>query len=149
MTGIDVFDTTIHETNAWLHDLMEELGWLTHDRERSRQKAYVALRAVLQTLRDYLTADEAAHLGAQLPMLIRGFYYEGWSPRAKPFRGRSNQEFIGRVAERLLGNEIDPLDICPAVFRVLNKHISEGEVRHVYQALPEGVREFWPQESHV
>jgi hypothetical protein len=26
-TGFNVFDTTLHTTNAWLNDLMEALGW--------------------------------------------------------------------------------------------------------------------------
>jgi hypothetical protein len=71
-TGVDVFDTTFQETNRWLKELMERLG--TYDRHH----AYSILRAVLHALRDRIGPANAVHLGAQLPMLIRGLYYEGW-----------------------------------------------------------------------
>jgi uncharacterized protein (DUF2267 family) len=67
-----VFDRTLYKTHTWLKEIMEVLG--TEDRHR----AYMALRAVLHALRDRLTVEEVAQLGAQLPMLIRGLYYEGW-----------------------------------------------------------------------
>jgi uncharacterized protein (DUF2267 family) len=66
--GVEVFDSTLQKTSQWLNDLMMDMGW------QDRQMAYSTLRAVLHTLRDRLTADEAVDLGAQLPMLIRGFY---------------------------------------------------------------------------
>ena len=69
MTGLDVFDKTIHITNEWLNDLMYEMNWT------EKHKAYSAMRVCLHTLRDRLTVDEATHLGAQLPLLIRGVYY--------------------------------------------------------------------------
>ena len=72
-TGLDVFDETIHKTNSWLKEISEALG-------SDRRGAYRALRAVLHALRDRLTVDEAAHLGDQLPMLVRGIYYEAWRP---------------------------------------------------------------------
>ena len=75
MTGLDVFDTTVHKTHVWLNDIMQELGW------EDRHKAYLGLRTTLHALRDRLTVEETAQLAAQLPMLIRGLYYEGWDPR--------------------------------------------------------------------
>src|SRR5258706_13987050 len=75
-----IFDTTIRKTADWLRQIMQALGW------ENEQRAYLALRAVLHTLRDRLPIAEAAHLGAQLPMLIRGFYYDGWKPASKPLK---------------------------------------------------------------
>ena len=46
MTGLEVFDRTIHRTNIWLKDLMETLA------TKSRQRAYSALRATLHATRD-------------------------------------------------------------------------------------------------
>jgi uncharacterized protein (DUF2267 family) len=64
-TGLDVFDKTVQTTNAWLKEIMEVTG-------PDRRKAYRVLAAVLHALRDRLTVDEAAQLGAQLPILCAG-----------------------------------------------------------------------------
>ena len=84
-TGLEVFDATLHKTNSWLKELMGMLG------SEDRHRAYLALRATLHALRDRLTVEEVAQLGAQLPMLIRGFYYEGWDPTGKPLRIRDKE----------------------------------------------------------
>jgi uncharacterized protein (DUF2267 family) len=67
---------TVQETNVWLKKLTEDHHLGHH--------AYIALRAVLHVLRDRLTPEQAVHLGAQLPILVRGIYYEGWRLAAKP-----------------------------------------------------------------
>src|SRR3990172_2959955 len=67
-TGLQVFDQTLQLTNIWLKSLMEKQGWT------DRHRAYLALRATLHALRDRMNPDEAAHLGAQLPMLVRGVF---------------------------------------------------------------------------
>lgn len=72
MTGLEAFDATLHKTHVWLRDIMEDL------RLADRQKAYLARRGALHGLRDRLTLEEAVHLGAQLPLLVRGIYFEGW-----------------------------------------------------------------------
>ena len=79
-TGLAAFDSTMQTTNAWLSDIILRTGL------RDRHAAYHALRSVLHVLRDRLSVDEAVALGAQLPMLVRGFYYEGWHPAGKPNR---------------------------------------------------------------
>ncbi len=74
MTKLDVLDTTVQKTHEWLRDIKDELGF---DNDHA---AYAALRATLHGLRDLLVTDQVARFGAQLPMLVRGIYYEGWNP---------------------------------------------------------------------
>jgi uncharacterized protein (DUF2267 family) len=84
-SGVAALDHTIQETNIWLKELAERLHL------QDRHHAYAALRAVLHALRDRLTPETAVHLGAQLPMLVRGLYYEGWHMGGKPTGDRSAQ----------------------------------------------------------
>jgi uncharacterized protein (DUF2267 family) len=138
-TGLDVFDTTVHKTNNWINELRQVLGW------QERQKAYLALRATLHALRDRLTVEEVAQLGAQLPMLIRGFYYEGWDPTGKPEKIRQRDQFLAQIGRQFRGDDsIDPEQVARAVFTVLAKRVSEGEIEDVKQVLPAEIRDLWP-----
>jgi uncharacterized protein (DUF2267 family) len=138
-TGLDVFDTTLHKTNSWLNDVIQVLGW------PDRHKAYLALKATLHALRDRLTIEEVAQLGAQLPMLIRGFYYEGWDPTGKPLRARHKEQFLTRIEQEFRGDDrIDPERLARAVFTVLANRVSEGEIEDVKHVLPAEIRDLWP-----
>ncbi len=138
-TGLSVFDTTVQKSNLWLKDLMELLGW------DQKQKAYDAMRAVLHALRDRLSVEEVAQLGAQLPMLIRGIYYEGWHPAHKPERMRHQKEFLDRVQQSFKTDDlIDSEAVVRAVFMVLENHISAGEIKGVEAVLSAELRELWP-----
>ena len=139
MTGLGVFDRTIHKTNSWLNKLMEVLGW------QDKHRAYLALRVTLHALRDRLTVEEVAQLGAQLPMLIRGFYYEGWDPTGKPLKERHKEEFLVRIEEHFSGDDsVDPEQVAHAVFTVLSNRVTEGEIEDVKHVLPAELRELWP-----
>lgn len=135
---IDLFSDTITKTGHWLDEVMLATG---HMEERH---AYMVLRSVLHVLRDRLTVDEAVNLGAQLPMLVRGFYYEGWRPAGRPLKHRHKAEFLGLVAQEYPGVGQDELESAVrAVFQVLSHHISAGEVQHVRNQLPVQLRELW------
>ena len=138
-TGPRVFDSTIQTTNIWLDELMREMAW------DDRHKAYHALRAVLHTLRDRLPVNEAMQLAAQLPMLVRGFYFEGWNPQNKPVKERSQDVFLSHVGDAFLFDvEADARKITRAVLGVLSRHVTSGEIEDVKGILPHDIRELWP-----
>jgi uncharacterized protein (DUF2267 family) len=137
-TNISAFDSTLHVTNVWLHDVMDLMGW------PDKHRAYRALRVVLHTLRDRLPVDQAAAFGAQLPMLVRGFYYEGWHPHGKPVKERHKEDFLAHIAAAFRDNpDVDPERVVQAVFRVLSKHVSSGEIEGVKRSLPTEIRSLW------
>jgi uncharacterized protein (DUF2267 family) len=136
MNGLEVFDATVQKTNAWLKDLMQELH------VEDRHKAYLALRAVLHALRDRLTVAEVAQLGAQLPMLVRGFYYEGWDPTGKPLKVRHEEEFLAQIGHEVSGDS--PARLASTVFALLARRISDGEIEDVKHVLPAELRNLWP-----
>ncbi len=138
MTGLDTFDTAVQKADIWLKDTMEELG------VDSKKRAYMALRAVLHSLRDRLTVDEAADLGAQLPMLIRGIYYDEWDPSKTPVKDRHMEDFLAHIKQNYRGDgEVRMDDMAKAVFRVLRKKITEGEIRDVTGMMPQDLLELW------
>jgi uncharacterized protein (DUF2267 family) len=134
---VNVFEHTIEITHTWLHDLMDRLGW--HDKHR----AYLALRAVLHALRDRISVEDASHLAAQLPMLVRGFYYEGYHPAGKPVADRKKSEFLARVASECSEESRNDGHVTRAVLQVLSKHITRGEIEKVKGALPADIRALW------
>lgn len=137
--GLPVFESTLQTSYAWLKDLMEELGW------EDRHRAYHAMRAVLHAVRNRLTVDEAADLGAQLPMLLRGMYYEGWVPADMPIPGRAREDFLAPISEALRNHpEVMPEEVVWAVFKVLERHVSWGEMEDVKSMLPAKIRALCP-----
>ena len=138
-TGLDTFDKTVQESNLWLKDIMDRLE--TEDRHH----AYSTLRAVLHALRDRIGAESAAHLGAQLPMLLRGLYYEGWDPTDKPTKERHEDAFLAHVARELSRAEEGEVEQGTlAVLDVLSKHIDRGAAVKIAGMFPQELRQFWP-----
>jgi len=138
----EVFEASLQKTQLWLHDLMSELKW-----EGKPHKACLALRTALHALRDRLTVEEAVHLGAQLPILIRGLYYEGWKLTGKPVRERHKSEFLDHIAAAFRDDDtVDPEKVMRAVLKVLARHISKGEAENVKRLLPKSLQELWPAE---
>ena len=137
MSGFDPFDKALHKAHVWLNDIADEMGEGT-----TKQQAYAAMRAMLHALRDRLNVDEAAQLAAQLPVLVRGIYYEGWDPSKTPLKIRHRDEFLELVRKNLgKTDNVDPVQAARAVFAVLRKHVTEGEIKDVVDELPHEIRE--------
>lgn len=140
-TGLDVFDKTLQTTNIWLNGISQDIG-------PDRQLAWHVLGVVLRALRDRLTVEDAAHLSAELPMLVRGAFYEQYPPARQPLTIRSRSEFVERVADRLHDvRPLNPEEAITAVFRQLSRHVPKGQIEKTREALPAEIRELWPTES--
>lgn len=136
-SGLDVFDRSLETTHIWLNEICSDLG-------PDKQLAWKVLSTVLHKLRDRLTINLAAHLGAQLPLVVRGVYYDQFEPGKMPSEFRSREDFMAEVAEWLSDSRpVDPEEAIRSVFRVLSRHISEGQVNKVRDALPKSVRQMW------
>jgi uncharacterized protein (DUF2267 family) len=136
-TGLEVFDKTLQTTNIWLDEIMEQIG-------PDRQLAWKVLSTVLHKLRDRLQLGLAAHLGSQLPLMVRGVYYDQFEPAKLPVECDSHEAFAAEVAEWL--GDVRPVNpdlAIRAVFLVLSRHISEGQIAKVINALPKGLRQSW------
>jgi uncharacterized protein (DUF2267 family) len=141
-THVDVIDRSVEKAHIWINDVAEELA--TED----GHYAYRVLRAFLHALRDHLPVNEAAALAAQLPIFVRGVYYEGWDPSGTPEHARDLDSFLRRIAsEARLAGETEASFAATAAGRVLSRHISAGEAGSVLAVLPEHLREFLSSEN--
>lgn len=139
-TRIDTFDQSIQKTKLWIKEIVSYMDW--PDNRISERRAYSILRVVLHALRDRLTIEETAHLGAQLPLLVRGTFYEGWSPANKPLKERTKEEFLSHMQKLI---DVDCEKATKAVMEVLEGHISKGEIDDIKQMLPQNIRRMWPK----
>jgi uncharacterized protein (DUF2267 family) len=133
---MSVFDHATEKANIWIKDMMRELQ--TDD----PRIAYHALAAALQTLRDALRIDEAAQLAAQLPLLVRGLFYEGWRPAAVPVHVRRPEEVLQLFARKSGDTcSVEPERALVALFGMLRRHVSPGEVHSLEHVLPRTLAE--------
>jgi uncharacterized protein (DUF2267 family) len=132
--GLDVFDHTVQKSNLWLKALSD---WLF----AKRHETYLALRAVLHVLRDRIGRDNAIHLGAQLPTLMRGIYYEGWTADASGTKERQKEDFLLHIRSELPDNtRLDPEQCARAVFDVMWDKIDPGEISKLIDLFPKQLR---------
>lgn len=134
---------TVQQTQEWLKELRDNSGFSDETESLS------VLRAVLHQLRDRLSAEEAVDLGAQLPTLLRGFYYEGWTPSSTPEKIRTKREFLDNVTIKLLPHPIAPELAVKDVFALIAHHCDPGEVADVIGQLPDEIKALWPEHART
>ncbi|MQW85887.1 DUF2267 domain-containing protein [Sinorhizobium saheli] len=138
-TGLDVFDKTVQTTNIWLGEIMEHHG-------PDRKVAWHMLGVVLRALRVRLPPEVAAHLGAELPLLVRGAYYDQYRPNHRPEAARSLDDFLATVAEGMKDTRpVNPTEAVKSVFAVLARHVDLGQTAKVRNTLPKEIRPLWPE----
>lgn len=128
----------VQQTQIWLKELADTAG-LADEAE-----ALACLRAVLHELRDRLSLEEAVDLGAQLPTLLRGIYYEGFRPHHVHDKDRTAQHFLDAITVRLKPRRPAPEPVAKAVLAIVAHHCDPGEIADVIGQLPAELKELWP-----
>ena len=135
--GLEVIETSTQKTHEWI----ASIAGAAHLEKRD---AYKALRAVLQTTRDRLPMNDAVHFAAQLPMFLRGLFYEGWQPSNVPLK-MSREEFLQAVNEKIVTDHpVDPLRITQSVFAVIMSHVGLSEMEKIKHCFPKVMQTLWP-----
>ena len=138
VTGIATLDHAPQVFAEWLNELCDDLQW------PEKARSYLLLRQTLHAVRDFLTVDEAADLASQLPVLVRGVYYDGWDPSKSPVRPRNKKDLLARIEASFAKDPLqDPERAVAAVFDLLRRHISEGEFDQVRRAMRKPIQELW------
>ncbi len=139
------FEKYAEKGNIFLKELAQELG-----EPENKKKAGRVLKAVLRALRNRLTHEESMHLLAQLPMAIKAVYVDGWKLSKTPEKIKHVEEFIEEVmkydtprGEVDFKDKDEAVKAIKAVFRVIKRHVSDGEAQDVEAELPKRLKELW------
>ncbi|MDN5205016.1 DUF2267 domain-containing protein [Fulvivirgaceae bacterium BMA10] len=115
-----------------------------------RDTAGRILRSVLHALRNRISLEESFQLMAQLPMALKSVYVEGWRPSKQQKTVRTIPGFIkevmkedGKPGRHDFSTLKDGENAIRAVFKVLENHVSEGEINHIRNAMPEELKDLW------
>lgn len=137
----DVLGKAVRQSSLWLDEVSERLE--TEERETALQ----ALRAVLMSVRERIGPDNAAHLAAQLPVLIRGIFYDGFRPAAEPSKARTREAFLAKVRGAVTHLGVEPEQATRAVLAVMARHIDPNEAAKVADLFPAELRDLWPDDE--
>ena len=139
MSKTHVFEPHVDTAVHWLHELRDYLGLEPGQDAR----ALHALRAGLHAIRNRLPANEVLDLAAQLPLMIRGIYFDGWRLDPAPKRVRHRGAWLQSIKNEIGYEPLLPLDVLRGVIRLLSAHVSNGELEDIVATLPKPLAELW------
>ncbi len=132
---MSAFESSLDKTNVILKEIESAYGWPAQRRNQS----YAALRTVLHLLRDRMPVGESVEFAQQLPVLLRGIYFDGWQPADVPIR-LNRDDFLYEVRQGFPYDvEGGPQRVVRVVLDTLRRHVSQGEWQDVTSNLPRGL----------
>ncbi|MEV4659776.1 DUF2267 domain-containing protein [Micromonospora sp. NPDC049301] len=139
-TMISAFESSLDKTNLILKDIENAYGW-PKDR---RNQSYAALRTVLHLLRDRLPVNESVEFAQQLPIMVRGIYFDGWNPSDVPIK-LNRDDFLYEVRQGFPYDvEGGPERVTQVVLDTLRRHVTQGEWQDVKDTMPRDLARMLP-----
>jgi uncharacterized protein (DUF2267 family) len=140
MSPVMSIQKAIDSSHEWVKVLMQDYTF------HNENKAFVILRATLKALRDRLPIENAVHLGSVLPVLIRGFYYDAWSPKGNSPYEKVEYDFIELVAYHLNGHDDIKLDeAVPITLKLIFDMMDKDSAQALRLHLPLSIKSLFPQ----
>ncbi|PWR13375.1 DUF2267 domain-containing protein [Micromonospora acroterricola] len=137
---ISAFESSLDKTNLILKDIESAYGW-PKDR---RNQSYAALRTVLHLLRDRMPVNESVEFAQQLPILVRGIYFDGWNPSDVPIK-LNRDDFLYEVRQGFPYDvEGGPERVTQVVLDTLRRHVTQGEWQDVKDTMPKDLAQMLP-----
>jgi len=120
------------------------------------QGAIRKMTAVFHTIRDMITVQESLHLISQLPLYVKGLYVSDWHLGEKK-KIKDKNEFVNQLVSQNartgvadFGTDEIAIENVKAVVRVLQTHISQGQIDDLAAQFPKELKTIWlHQEIHL
>ena len=118
-----------HTAYDWLTTVAQHLGTQDYD------YAFRVVRAWLHGVRDRLTVESAAHFAAQLPEILRGVFYDGWTPSRVPVK-TDVEDFVRTFAQEAMIATEDVPKAASAVSAAMRQMFSAGQLESALMQVP-------------
>lgn len=136
------FSKYAQKGNAFLAEVSKELG-----DGYTVNSAGRIVRSVFHVLRDIISMEESFQLISELPMALKSVYVDGWNNHKPKERIRHMDDFISAVVKKDgpagysdFTAKKEGVHGIEAVFKVLKKHVSKGEMEDVRSVLPKDLK---------
>ncbi len=131
-TGLDVFDASIQKTNRFFSNVEKLLGW----NEQRRNQTYKILRVILHGFRDRMTTEAVVNFSAQLPLILKGVYFESYNAANKPEKYEKNT-FLSNVQKEILYDvDYSMPELVRAIVMTFTDNFSDESVNVLEKSLP-------------
>lgn len=136
------FDKYALKGNEFLNKLAARLG-----DEDNKHRAGRVLKCVLHALRNRLTIEESLQFMAQLPMVIKAVYADGWKLNAHHNKIKTMDDFSEEVikedglsAWKDFPGVSDATEGIEAVMKTLADYVTAGELHDIIAILPKDLQ---------
>lgn len=137
---ISAFESSLDKTNVMLKEIESAYGWPKEQRNQS----YAAMRTVLHLLRDRMPVGQSVEFAQQLPVLLRGVYFEGWQPENVPVK-LNRDDFLYEVRQGFPYDvEGGTQRVVQVVLDTLRRHVNQGEWEDVKSTMPRDLVQMIP-----
>ena len=142
---MDKLEHYVFKANQIINEVAAELGI-----PENKVLAGRILRAVFHTLRYTIPPAESFRLMSQLPLILKGIYVDGWNPYRKREKIETVRAFVREMVHEDFptghfdfSNVKDGENAIRAVFKVLSRHISPGEITDVQEMMSPDLMGLW------